>query len=179
MGISGSPAIWQQFVDHIIQELKDDYKIIMDNLLVFTTVTNHTEHLQDLFQVLQQFGLKISPHKCQFFRDILIYVRLKFIIKDGKACYTPMKDECDTIHNLAPPKSIKEVRHFCGMVNFLSSFLSKLRVLLIPIYELLKKKNLFNWTNECQQAFDHIKDLCIQPPVFTYAESHWKILIRK
>ena len=51
MGISASPAIWQQFVDHIIQELKypDDYKIIMDDALVFTTVANHTEHLQDLF----------------------------------------------------------------------------------------------------------------------------------
>ena len=145
MEISASPAIWQQFVDHIIQELKypDDYKIIMDDALVFTTVTNHTKHLQDLFQVLQQFGLKISPHKCQFFRDNLIYMGLKFIIKDGKACYTPMKDKCDAICNLAPPKSIKEVRHFCGMVNFLSVFMPKLRVLLIPIYELLKKKKTF------------------------------------
>ena len=90
---------------------------------------------------------------------------LKFIIKDGKACYTPMKNKCDAIHNLAPPKSIKEIQHFCGMVNFLSSFFPKLRVLLIPIYELLKKKNVFKWTSECQQAFDHTKDLCIQPPV--------------
>ena len=28
-----------------------------------------------------------------------------------------------------------------------------------------KRKKHFNWTNKCQQAFDHIKDLCIQPPV--------------
>ena len=37
MRISASPAIWQQFVDPIIQELKypDDYKIIMDDALVF------------------------------------------------------------------------------------------------------------------------------------------------
>ena len=85
---------------------------------------------------------------------------LKFIIKDGNACYTLMKDKCDAICNLAPAKSIKEVRHFCGVVNFLSSLLLKLRVLLISIYE-----HLFKWTNECQQAFDHIKDLCIQPLV--------------
>ena len=54
MGISASPAIWQQFVHHIIQELKypDDYKIIMDDALVFTTVASHTECLQDLFRVL-------------------------------------------------------------------------------------------------------------------------------
>ena len=61
------------------------------------------------------------------FRDNLIYMGLKITIKDGNACYTPMKDKCDTIHNLAPSKSIQEVRHFCGMVNFLSSFLPKLK----------------------------------------------------
>ena len=60
MGILASPAIWQQFVDHIIQEQKypDDYKIIMDDALVCTKVANHTECLQDLFRVLQQFRLK-------------------------------------------------------------------------------------------------------------------------
>ena len=90
---------------------------------------------------------------------------LKFIIKDNKACYTPMKNKCDAIINLSPPKSIKEVRQFCGMVNFLSSFLPTLRLLLVPIYKLTKKKNLFKWTQECQQAFDIIKDLCTKPPI--------------
>ena len=38
MGISASPAIWQQFVDHIIQELHfpDDYQIIMDDTYFYT-----------------------------------------------------------------------------------------------------------------------------------------------
>ena len=81
MGISASPAIWQQFVDHIIQELQfpDDYRIIMDDALIFTPISNHTDHLQDLFRVLCKFGLKISPHKCQFYRDNLTYMGLKFI----------------------------------------------------------------------------------------------------
>ena len=34
---------------------------------------------------------------------------LKFIIRDNKACYTSMKDKCDAIVNLSPPKSVKEV----------------------------------------------------------------------
>ena len=85
MGISASPAIWQQFVDHIIQELQfpNDYRIIMDDALIFTPTSNHMEHLQDLFRVLCKFGLKISPHKCQFYRDNLIYMGLKFIIKNN------------------------------------------------------------------------------------------------
>ena len=167
MGISASSAIWQQFVDHIIQELQfpDDYQIIMDDALIFTPINNHTEGLQDLFRVLCKFGLKISPHKCQFYRDNIIYMGLKFIIRNNKACYTSIKDKCDAILNLSPPKSVKEVRQFCSMANFLSSFFPKLRLLLVPIYELTKKKNLFMWTQECQQAFNIIKDLCTKPPI--------------
>ena len=79
IGISASPAIWQQFVNHIIQELQfpDYYQIIMDDALIFTPINNHTECLQHLFRVLHKFGLKISPHKCQFYRDNLIYMGLK------------------------------------------------------------------------------------------------------
>ena len=167
MGISTSPAIWQQFLDHIIQELQfpDDYRMIMDDALIFTPTSNHTDHLQDLFRVLHKFELKISPHKCQFYRDNLISMGLKFIIKNTKACYTPMKDKCDAIIYLSPPKSIKEVHQFCSMVNFLSSFLPKLRLILVPIYKLTKKKNLFKWTQDCQQTFDIIKDLCTKLPI--------------
>ena len=80
-----------------------------------------------------------------------------------------MKNKCDAIINLSPPKSITEVHQFCTMVNFLSSFLPKLRLILVLIYELTKKKNLFKWTQDCQQVFnasiDIIKDLCIKPPI--------------
>ena len=105
MGISASPAIWQQFVDHIIQELQfqDDYQIIMDDALIFTPISNHMECLQDLFRVLHKFGLKISLHKCQFYRDNLIYMGLKFIIKNNKACCTSMKDKYEAILILSPP----------------------------------------------------------------------------
>ena len=75
-----------------------------------------------------------------------------------------MKDNCEAICNLTPPKSVKEVCQFCGMVNFLSSFLPELHILLIPIYELTKKKNLFKWRQECQQAFNITKDFT-QPPI--------------
>ena len=76
MGMSCSPALWQQFV-HIIWEQmpnKERYKIIMDDILTFSTKEQHWEDLANLFQVLIRFGLKISPHKCQLFCDKLVYI---------------------------------------------------------------------------------------------------------
>ena len=60
---------------------------------------------------------------------------------------------------------MKQTRAFCGVVNFISSFLPNLRRLLIPIYDLQKKSKKFKWTEEAGKAFNDIKELLISPPV--------------
>ena len=167
MGMSCSPALWQQFVHIIWEQLpnKEHYKIIMDDILIFSMRQQHWGDLENLFQVLIKFGLKISPHKCQLFRDKLVYMGLEFLIKDRTAHYTAMRDKCDAIRNMKAPKSVKECRTFCGMVNFLSTFCKNLRQLLIPIYELTKKHARFTWTDKHQKAFDDIKQLLVKPPI--------------
>ena len=82
---------------------------------------------------------------------------LEFQVEDDKVCYTPLKDKCEAIQNLDSPKTLKQTRAFCGMVNFVSSFLPNLRRLLIPIYDLQKKSKKFKWTEEVGKAFSDIK----------------------
>ena len=171
MGMSCSPALWQQFVHVIWEELpnKERYKILMDisyiDILIFSTKQQHWEDLDNLFKVFIKYGLKISPHKCQVFRNELVYMGLQFIVKDGVVHYTAMKEKCDTIHNMQTPKYVKDCRTFCGMVNFLSTFCKNLRELLIPIYDLTKKRACFQWTDKHQKAFEEIKQLLVKPPV--------------
>ena len=90
---------------------------------------------------------------------------LEFQIQGDKVCYTPLKDKCDPIRNLESPKTLRQTRAFCGMVNFLSSFLPNLRRLLIPIYDLQKKAKKFKWMDEAQKAFNEIKKLLVCLPV--------------
>ena len=78
-----------------------------------------------------------------------IYVGLEFQIQGDKVCYTPLKDKCNTIRNLESPKTLRQTRAFCRMVNFLSSFLPNLWRLLIPIYDLQKKAK---WTDEAKKV---------------------------
>ena len=136
----------------------------MDDILIFSKMETHQQDIEDLLNVLIEYGLRISPHKCQMFRDQLIYMGLHFMIKDGKPCFEPMKDKCDAICNMQPLRMVKECRQFCGMLNFLSTFLPKLRQYLIPIYALTKKKVTFKWTEEWQKSFDIIKE-CLQKPL--------------
>ena len=99
MGMSVSPQIWQQFVDLVFQDdlikCKQNFDVIMDDTFIHSTAEEHMDVLIDLFKVLRKYGLKLSPHKCQFFK--IVYVRLEFQIQEDKVCYTPLKDKCDAL----------------------------------------------------------------------------------
>ena len=176
MGMSVSPQIWQQFVDLVFQDdlikCKQNFHVIMDDTFIHSTAEEHMDDLMDLFKVLRKYGLKLSPHKCQFFKKKIVYMGLEFQIQEDKVCYTPLKDKCDAIRNLESPKTLRQTRAFCGMVNFLSSFLPNLRRLLIPIYDLQKKAKKFKWTEEAEKAFNEIKKLLIKPPVLKAPTPH-------
>ena len=109
-----------------------------------TRLYKHMDDLMDLFKVLRKYGLKILPHKCQFFKKKIVYMGLEFQIQKDKVCYTPLKDKCDAIRNLESPKALRQTSAFCGMVNFLSSFLPNLCKLLTPIYDLRRKPRSLN-----------------------------------
>ena len=90
---------------------------------------------------------------------------LEFQIQGDKVCYTPLKDKYDAIRNLESPKTLRQTTAFCGMVNFLLSFLPNLQRLLIPIYDLQKKAKKFKWMDEAEIAFNEIKKLLVCLPV--------------
>ena len=148
MGMSVSPQIWQQFIYLVFQDdiikIKQNFDVIMDGTFIHSTKEEHMNDLMDLFKVLQKYGLKISSHKCQFFKKKIVYMGLELQVMDSKACYTPLKDKCEAMRNLESPKTLKQTRAFCGVVNFLSSFLLNLRHLLILFYDLQKKSKSLN-----------------------------------
>ena len=165
MGLSISPAIWQTFINNILRQIpnKNRHIAIMDECLVHSKFAYHLQDLTNLFQSLIDNGLKISPKKCQFFRTELVYMGLKFLIYNGRPSIMLIKDKCEAIRRLNPPKKLETVEN--GMVNFLATFLKDLQKILIPIYNLTRKCIKFLWTDKCQKAFDHINFLLSNPPI--------------
>ena len=72
MGLSVSPQIWQQFIELVFQDdlikHNQNFDVIMDDKFIHSTAEEHIDYLIDLFNVLRKYGLKLSPHKCQFFK---------------------------------------------------------------------------------------------------------------
>ena len=72
MGMGVSPQIWQQFIDLVFQDdlikCKQNFDVIMDDTFIHSTAEEHMDDLIDLFKVLRKYSLKLSLHKCQFFK---------------------------------------------------------------------------------------------------------------
>ena len=87
--MSISPQIWQQFL--VIQDdpikRKQNFNVIINDTFIHSTKEEHMDDLMDLFKVLRKNRLKISPHKCQFFKKKIVYIGLEFQIRDSIVKY--------------------------------------------------------------------------------------------
>ena len=145
MGLSVLPAIWQNFIQKVLQEIADyrkNHLAIMDDCLLFSKKKIHLTHLTDLFKALIRNGLKIFPRKCKLFKKSLVYMEHQVSIINGIPHITPLKSRLDAIVKLEPPKSPKNCKQFCEMVNYLSMFSKGLQTKLIAIYHLTRKMYL-------------------------------------
>ena len=93
----------------------------------------------------------------KLFKTSLVFMGLTMMIEDGMPKIKPLKSRIEAILKIKPPKTIKECRSFCGMVNYMSIFLPNLQEKLVPIYFLTRKGIPFYWGEEQQKAFDAIK----------------------
>ena len=79
------------------------------------------------------------------------------LIKENTPCLTALRSRVDAIQMLESPKTPKECRMFCGLINYLSMHLKDLQKRLIPIYNLTRKGVPFEWTDEHLKVFEGLK----------------------
>ena len=171
MGLNISPAIWQSYINAILNCLQSRKycEAIMDNLLLFTPMkSSHFDKLEDLLKALCKNGLKISLKKCQLFKTDLQYMGNTIFIRNKRVCVRPLKSQIEAIQKLEPPTTIKGYRGFAGMVNFVSIFCPELQKHLKPIYNLTRKGQQFIWGEEQQKAFDENKHRLQRPQSYIY-----------
>ena len=69
------------------------------------------------------------------------------------------------IRDLPPPRTQKEVKSFMGRLNYIAQFISQMTTKCDPIIKKLRKHNSGEWDEECQVAFDKVKEYLTNPPV--------------
>jgi hypothetical protein len=66
---------------------------------------------------------------------------------------------------MSAPRTEKEVHGFLGRLNYIARFISHLTATCEPIFKLLRKDQAIEWNEDCQEAFDKIKEYLQTPPI--------------
>ncbi|PIK34594.1 putative enzymatic polyprotein [Apostichopus japonicus] len=181
-GLNLSPAIFQSQINDILATIPNSNKFCIahhDDIIVYSAdKRSHKQHLQAIFKVLMDNGLKISPKKCSIFQNSVRYMgHLLSITPEGEACIQPLHDRCAAIRNTPKPHNVKSVRRFVGAVNYVASFFPNIQALLRPLHHLSRKRKVFKWTEEHQCAFQSIKELLCNPPILHMPQKYGRFVL--
>ena len=92
-----------------------------------------------------------------------------FIISESGIKADP--DKAHVIRNMVPSKCVTEVRSFIGMCSYYRRFIPNFSAMAKPLINLMKKFAKFEWTKECQIAFDFLKESLSTVPLLAYPDT--------
>ncbi|QRW07203.1 Retrotransposable element Tf2 protein [Ceratobasidium sp. AG-Ba] len=165
-GLKNAPAVLQRMMNDIFRHLLGVTVVVyMDDILIFSEKEeDHAEHVKEVLKILRENNLYAKLSKCEFFVKKVIFLGL-VITPEG---ISMEEEKIKAIMEWGAPRKIKEVQAFLGFVNFYRRFIAEFSKIARPLHDLTKKDTKFEWTQECQQAFEEIKKRVSQDPVLIH-----------
>ncbi|KAL0294164.1 UNVERIFIED_CONTAM: hypothetical protein Sradi_6900500 [Sesamum radiatum] len=76
-------------------------------------------------------------------------------------------EKIKAILEMKPPRTIQEVQRLTGRLATLNRFISRSSDRGLPFFKVLKKIEKFQWTPQCQEASEKLKEYLASPPLLT------------
>ena len=162
-GLKNARATYQRLVNHMFRpQIGWNVEVYVDDMLVKSArEAQHLNYLQETFDTLRWYKIKLNPSKCAF--GIASGKFLGFMISQRGIETNPNKIQA--ILNMEPPWNVKDIQSLNGLVAAFNRFVSKATDKCLPFFRVLRKA--FEWTDECQQAFEDLKAYLASTPLLS------------
>ena len=139
-----------------------DVEVYVDDMIVKSRDrADHLAALQRFFERIRRFKLRLNPKKCTFgitFGKLLVHIVSERGIEVDL-------EKIRAILDMPAPRIEREIRGFLGRLQYINRFITKRTDICDPIFRLSRKNQPTVWNDDCQRAFERIKDCFLSPPV--------------
>lgn len=169
-GLTNAPAVFQRLMQQVLSNLKTDNErdfaeVYIDDVLIFSeTLEEHLQHLRLVFERLERAGLKLKPSKCHFLRESVEYLG-HLITPQG---LKPNPKQVQAVIEFPVPESVTNVRQFLGLTSYYRRFIAQFAKIAALLHALTLKDAVFEWSRECEVAFEALKAAITHSPVLAY-----------
>ena len=139
---------------------------IDDTVVIGRTFEQHLSNLGTVLSRLRQAGLKLQPAKCKLCQKEVRF--LGHVISENGIATDPEKTA--VIATWPVPESKKNIQQFLGLANYYRRFIKDFGTTAKPLQRLLEKNIAFEWTQQCQAAFDHLRKCLMTTPILAFPD---------
>ncbi|KAI3453437.1 hypothetical protein Pfo_010100 [Paulownia fortunei] len=148
-GLCNAPATFQRCMLSIFSDMVECFlEVFMDDFSIFGN------SFDDCLSNLEK-------EKCHFM--VTTGIVLEHIISSEGIEVD--KSKIELIANFPTPKTVKEIRSFLGHAGFYRRFIKDFSIISKPLCNLLTKDTIFEWTENCENAFVKLKSMLTSAPI--------------
>ena len=162
-------ATYQRLVTKMFRPLLGStMEIYINDMLVKSKQRpDHAAHLQQTFDLLREYGMKLNPLKCAFAVSAGRFLGFMVTQRGIEANPAQLK----AILQSPAPSSKKGIQQLTGRLVVLGRFISRFTDRLKPFFTTLRGANRAEWNEECDKAFIAIKHYLTEPPILVSPEA--------
>jgi hypothetical protein len=174
-GLTNGPSTYQHYMNDVLFDYLDDFcTVYLDDILIYSeNLEEHEAQVRKVLQRLQEAGLQVDIKKCEFSVQSTRY--LGFIVSTDGVSVDPAK--VSAVQNWQPPATVKGVQSFLGFCNFYRRFIRDYGRIAKPLHRLTKHDAVFEFDNNCQAAFEELKDRLCSSPILRYYDPALECLL--
>jgi len=167
-GLKNGPSEYSAFLSQVLGSMRyGNAMAYLDDTIVYSkTFEDHLKHLEELFERFRKARITLKASKCQVAMEEVEYLGL--LCSKRGVRINPKRIEA--VLKIVPPRNIRGVRQFLGLSNYYRKFLERYAELVHPIQLLTSPKNRFEWTEQCQKAFETIKEALTSAPILIHPD---------
>ncbi|KAI0494737.1 hypothetical protein KFK09_024880 [Dendrobium nobile] len=166
-GLKNAGATYQRLMNKVFKDLIGrSMEVYIDDMLVKTLErTKHIFDLEQCFSLLRHYNIRLNPVKCAFGVTSRKFLGFMVTHRGIEANLEKIK----ALRDMVPPRNIKEVQRLNGRIAALSRFLARSGDKYLPFFKILRnaRNKGFQWTDECQAAFEQLRTYLASPPLLS------------
>ncbi|KAI3360647.1 hypothetical protein L3Q82_002512 [Scortum barcoo] len=167
-GLCNAPATFERLMERVLADIPRDRCVVyLDDLLAHAAdFDSALANLRDVFFAIRKAGLRLHPRKCHLFRRETSF--LGHVVSAAGVSTDPAK--VTAVRNWPVPRNIGELRSFLGLASYYRRFVRDFATTASPLHRLTQKGQVFQWGEDCAQAFAQLRTALTEAPVLAYPD---------